>query len=73
MIVAVKKPRKETKPSPPSMRAEGSAAVGTSLSERIARKAYELWEQRGRQDNNALQDWLDAEAIVMDQAHESRE
>ena len=73
MIAAVKKPRKETKPSRSSVGAGDSARIGESLSERIARKAYALWEQRGRQDGNALQDWLDAEQIVMEQAHESRE
>jgi hypothetical protein len=41
--------------------------------ERISQKAYELWEARGRQDGNALQDWLDAEEIVMEEIHESRE
>lgn len=41
--------------------------------ERIARKAYELWEQRGRQDGNDLRDWLDAEALVMEETHEARE
>lgn len=41
--------------------------------ERIARKAYELYEQRGRQEGYALQDWLDAETIVMEEIHESRE
>ena len=73
MIVAVKKTRKEARASRPSIAVDGLARKGESLSERIARKAYELWEQRGRQDNNALQDWLDAEEIVMEQAHESRE
>jgi hypothetical protein len=33
----------------------------------ISRKAYELWEQRGRQDGHALQDWLEAERIVREQ------
>ncbi|MCP9440483.1 MAG: DUF2934 domain-containing protein [Nitrospira sp.] len=41
--------------------------------ERIAKKAYELWEQRGRQDGNDLRDWFDAEAIVMEEIHEARE
>ena len=41
--------------------------------ERISQKAYELWEQRGRQEGNALQDWLDAEEIVMEETHEARE
>src|SRR5574341_1763429 len=33
--------------------------------ERIARKAYELYEGRGRGEGLALQDWLKAEEIVM--------
>lgn len=41
--------------------------------ERISRKAYELWDQRGRQEGNALRDWLEAEAIVMEEIHEARE
>ena len=41
--------------------------------ERIAQKAYELWEQRGRQAGNDLRDWLDAEDIVMEEIHEARE
>ncbi len=41
--------------------------------ERIAKKAYELWEQRGRREGYALQDWLEAEAIVMEEIHETRE
>jgi len=41
--------------------------------DRIARKAYELWDARGRRDGHALQDWLDSEAAVMDEIHEARE
>jgi hypothetical protein len=41
--------------------------------EQIAKKAYELYEQRGRQDGRALADWLEAEAIVMEEIHEARE
>jgi Protein of unknown function (DUF2934) len=40
---------------------------------RIAAKAYELWEARGRRNGHDLQDWLDAEQIVMDEIHETRE
>jgi len=43
------------------------------LWERISSKAYELWEQRGRLEGNALRDWLDAEEIVMEEIHEARE
>lgn len=42
------------------------------IRERISRKAYELWEQRGRRDGNALGDWLDAETLVMEHIHEER-
>jgi hypothetical protein len=56
-----------------------SGTTGTAIElpegmwERIARKAYELWEQRGRQEGNELRDWLDAEEIVMEEIHEARE
>lgn len=41
--------------------------------ERIAQKAYELWEARGRREGRDLEDWLDAETSVMDEIHEARE
>ncbi len=41
--------------------------------ERIAEKAYELYEQRGRQDGQDLDDWLQAEEIVMRKVHEAGE
>lgn len=41
--------------------------------ERISVKAYELWEARGRRDGHDLEDWYDAEEIVMQEIHESRE
>lgn len=41
--------------------------------ERVSAKAYELWEQRGRKEGNALRDWLDAEEAVMEQVHEARQ
>lgn len=54
-------------------RAEKSIELPDGMWERIARKAYELWEQRGRQEGSALRDWLDAEEIVMAEIHEARE
>lgn len=58
----------------------GSASRGSrpielpdGMWERISRRAYELWEQRGRQEGNALRDWLDAEVMVMEEIHEARE
>ncbi len=41
--------------------------------EHIARKAYELWEQRGQREGHDLEDWLDAETTVMEEIHEARE
>ncbi len=59
-------PRRASTPRRPAELPDG-------MWERIARKAYELWDARGRQEGNALQDWLDAEQIVMDEIHEARE
>ncbi len=41
--------------------------------ERIAKKACELWEQRGYREGHDLEDWFNAEAIVMEEIHEARE
>ena len=34
----------------------------------VARVAYELYEERGREDGHDLEDWLRAEAIVRQQS-----
>ena len=41
--------------------------------ERISKKAFELWQERGYRDGHDLEDWLDAEVIVMEEIHEARE
>ncbi len=41
--------------------------------DRIARKAHELWEERGQREGFHLEDWFDAEAEVMEEIHEARE
>ncbi len=61
------------RPVPAARRVEKPIELPEGMWGRISQKAYELWEQRGRQDGNALQDWLDAEEIVMEEIHESRE
>ncbi|MEQ1794177.1 MAG: DUF2934 domain-containing protein [Nitrospira sp.] len=43
------------------------------MRDRIAVKAYELWNQRGCRQGRDLEDWLDAETIVMEEIHEARE
>jgi hypothetical protein len=43
------------------------------MRERILKKAFDLWQERGYRDGHDLEDWLDAEAIVMEEIHEARE
>lgn len=38
-----------------------SNADGGVQHDRIAQRAYELWEQRGRQNGHEMEDWLRAE------------
>jgi hypothetical protein len=33
--------------------------------DRVARRAYELYEQRGRQEGRAIEDWLNAESQLL--------
>lgn len=54
-------------------RAENPIELPDGMWDRISRKAYELWEQRGCQEGTALRDWRDAEEIVMEEIHETRE
>jgi len=61
------------RPARAARRVEKPIELPEGMWDRISQKAYELWEQRGRQDGNALRDWLDAEEIVMEEIHESRE
>jgi hypothetical protein len=37
----------------------------TMLEEQIRRRAYMLYDLRGRQDGHALDDWLQAEAEIL--------
>ena len=62
----------------PSMRSSLAVSpqfieLSDSMKERIAKKAYELWQERGHRDGRDLEDWLDAEIIVMEKIHEARE
>ena len=41
--------------------------------DRIAKKAYELVEQRGRQAGRDLEDWLEAEELVRKEMREAYE
>ncbi len=75
MKVSVKKngAAKTTPKRTPGVSAQNPIELPDGMWERIAKKAYELWEARGRREGYALQDWLDAEALVMEEIHEARE
>ena len=42
-----------------------------AIEERIAAKAYALYEERGHREGHAVQDWLDAEYIVNEEIYET--
>jgi hypothetical protein len=69
---------KQTKKMKPSMRSPLAASpqsieLPDGMRERISKKAFELWQARGYRDGHDLDDWFDAEAIVMEEIHEARE
>ena len=41
--------------------------IADGIWELIALKAYQLYEQRGREEGHALEDWLKAEAMIKDE------
>lgn len=43
------------------------------MRDRIAKRAHQLWEERGKRTGHDLEDWLDAETAVMEEIHEARE
>jgi hypothetical protein len=47
------------------------ASKGAQSQDLIARRAYELYEQRDRQEGGALEDWLNAERQVVGAASHS--
>jgi hypothetical protein len=53
---------------PPPLRTTRRTTESTSeLQEQIRFRAYELYEQRGREDGHELDDWLQAESEVTQQ------
>ncbi len=61
------------KPMPIPLRTPQEAAEARSeLEEQIRRRAYKLYEQRGRVDGHALDDWLQAEAEMSDIRNKTR-
>ena len=71
MSLAVKKPRtSRAMPLPSGNNLSNQDRILESMCDLIARKAYEIWEQRGRQEGKALEDWLEAERIVRERRHD---
>ena len=55
-------------PEPESMQ-----KYSDEVRERIAKKAYELYEQRGRQAKRDVEDWLKAEELVRKEMNDTPE
>jgi hypothetical protein len=53
----------QTSPNPSEQKGSRNIPDGRTLAV-IAKKAYELYERRGREDGHDLEDWLKAEGIV---------
>jgi hypothetical protein len=51
--------------------AEQGARHAEAQQDRIAQRAYTLYEQRGRQEGGALEDWLQAERQLVGAASQS--
>jgi hypothetical protein len=54
-------------PEPESMQ-----KYSDELRDRIAKKAYELYERRGRQPEQHVEDWLKAEEIIRKEMNDNR-
>ena len=50
---------------PPAKRPMSAATASVNLEEEIRRRAYELYELRGREDGFAEEDWTRAEREVL--------
>jgi Protein of unknown function (DUF2934) len=52
----------------PSTGASSPILNDAMVQEQIAKKAYELWEQRGRVHGHDVEDWLTAAQMVLDES-----
>lgn len=73
------KPKSPSKPpaarkvkKPPEPATFPQQGFPDDLRDRIAKKAYELYQKRGQVEGHDLQDWLDAEAILRDEITDTR-
>ena len=51
-------------PTMKKIQASGRTAAEENREEEIRRHAYELYEERGREDGHDVEDWLRAEAEI---------
>ncbi len=58
---------------PVAARAKVPEIETLSIEERIERRAYELYVQRGNQSGSELEDWLQAEAEIRQNQEDSYE
>ncbi|NWF73168.1 MAG: DUF2934 domain-containing protein [Nitrospirae bacterium] len=56
----------------PSAEPESMQKYSDEVRERIAKKAYEIYEQRGRGAERHVEDWLKAEELVRKEMNETR-
>jgi hypothetical protein len=54
--------KKSSMPSPLPVSPQ-SIELPDGMWDRISKKAFELWQERGYRDGHDLEDWLDAEAV----------
>jgi hypothetical protein len=52
--------------SPPAMQ-EAPSFSNVEFYARVARKAYDLFERRGREEGHDVEDWLEAERLIKDE------
>jgi Protein of unknown function (DUF2934) len=48
-------------------RTETDTTFSIDAQEQIRRRAFEIYEQRGREDGHDLEDWLQAESEILQQ------
>ena len=61
-----------TKTSTPVKPAASASSVTPMIpAEKIAMRAYDKWCQRGQQDGNCIQNWLEAEKELMSECSKS--
>ena len=55
---------KLTQPTPPTTNNDLPTESSSELQERIRRRAYQLYEERGREAGRDFDDWLQAESEI---------